>query len=232
MRTSACFWSSLSDRSARINRLRSGVPSGRLEDAGLHVEGLGRDAQRLGDLLEDLGRGPSQSPLDLAQVRIGDPGQLGQPPERQAGRAPLLTDEGAQISPAILGVGASLSSVVPRRVSPGLPARGGVRIDVASGIVTAMQRRPTRGETTDMADYTLPDLPYDYGALEPHVSGQIMELHHDKHHAAYVTGANQHPREAGRGPGQGRLRSPSSGWRRPWPSTSRATCCTRSSGRT
>ena len=38
--------------------------------------------------------------------------------------------------------------------------------------------------------YTLPDLPYDYGALEPHISGQIMELHHDKHHAAYVTGAN------------------------------------------
>src|SRR5919201_1395863 len=38
--------------------------------------------------------------------------------------------------------------------------------------------------------YRLPDLPYDYGALEPHVSGQIMELHHDKHHAAYVTGAN------------------------------------------
>ena len=41
-----------------------------------------------------------------------------------------------------------------------------------------------------MADYTLPDLPYDYSALEPHVSGQIMELHHDKHHAAYVAGAN------------------------------------------
>lgn len=41
-----------------------------------------------------------------------------------------------------------------------------------------------------MADYTLPDLPYDYGALEPHISGRIMELHHDKHHAAYITGAN------------------------------------------
>jgi superoxide dismutase, Fe-Mn family len=40
------------------------------------------------------------------------------------------------------------------------------------------------------APYSLPDLPYDYGALEPHVSGQIMELHHDKHHAAYVKGAN------------------------------------------
>lgn len=42
-----------------------------------------------------------------------------------------------------------------------------------------------------MAEYTLPDLPYDFGALEPHISGRIMELHHDKHHAAYVTGANQ-----------------------------------------
>ena len=38
--------------------------------------------------------------------------------------------------------------------------------------------------------YTLPDLDYDYGALEPHISAQIMELHHDKHHAAYVAGAN------------------------------------------
>ncbi|HEY0688490.1 MAG TPA: superoxide dismutase [Kribbella sp.] len=41
-----------------------------------------------------------------------------------------------------------------------------------------------------MTDYTLPDLGYDYGALEPHISGQIMELHHNKHHQAYVTGAN------------------------------------------
>jgi Fe-Mn family superoxide dismutase len=41
-----------------------------------------------------------------------------------------------------------------------------------------------------MADYTLPDLPYDYAALEPHISGRIMQLHHDKHHAAYVAGAN------------------------------------------
>ena len=41
-----------------------------------------------------------------------------------------------------------------------------------------------------MADYSLPDLTYDYSALEPHISGRIMELHHDKHHATYVAGAN------------------------------------------
>ncbi|TPW76646.1 superoxide dismutase [Schumannella soli] len=41
-----------------------------------------------------------------------------------------------------------------------------------------------------MAKYTLPELPYDFAALEPHISGKIMELHHDKHHATYVGGAN------------------------------------------
>jgi superoxide dismutase, Fe-Mn family len=41
-----------------------------------------------------------------------------------------------------------------------------------------------------MAEYTLPELPYDYGALQPHISATIMELHHSKHHNTYVTGAN------------------------------------------
>jgi Fe-Mn family superoxide dismutase len=42
-----------------------------------------------------------------------------------------------------------------------------------------------------MARYTLPDLDYDYGALEPHISAQIMELHHGKHHKTYVEKANE-----------------------------------------
>jgi Fe-Mn family superoxide dismutase len=41
-----------------------------------------------------------------------------------------------------------------------------------------------------MPKYTLPELPYDVSALEPHISAQIMELHHRKHHAAYVKNAN------------------------------------------
>ncbi|KAI0171722.1 iron/manganese superoxide dismutase domain-containing protein [Hypoxylon sp. FL1284] len=42
----------------------------------------------------------------------------------------------------------------------------------------------TRGKAT------LPDLTYDYGELEPHISGKIMELHHKGHHQTYVTGLN------------------------------------------
>jgi Fe-Mn family superoxide dismutase len=38
--------------------------------------------------------------------------------------------------------------------------------------------------------YELPELPYDYSALEPHYSAEVLELHHDKHHKAYVDGAN------------------------------------------
>lgn len=41
-----------------------------------------------------------------------------------------------------------------------------------------------------MGTYALPDLPYDYSALAPAITGEILELHHAKHHAAYVKGAN------------------------------------------
>lgn len=38
--------------------------------------------------------------------------------------------------------------------------------------------------------FTLPDLPYSFSALEPHIDAQTMEIHHDKHHAAYVKNLN------------------------------------------
>jgi Fe-Mn family superoxide dismutase len=42
-----------------------------------------------------------------------------------------------------------------------------------------------------MTKYTLPELSYDFGALEPHLSAKILEVHHGKHHKAYVDGANK-----------------------------------------
>lgn len=39
--------------------------------------------------------------------------------------------------------------------------------------------------------YELPDLPYSFDALEPHIDARTMEIHHDKHHAAYVANLNK-----------------------------------------
>jgi Fe-Mn family superoxide dismutase len=53
-----------------------------------------------------------------------------------------------------------------------------------------------------VAEYTLPPLPYDFGALEPHIDAKTMEIHHDKHHAAYVNNLNaalkDHPDNQGK----------------------------------
>lgn len=50
--------------------------------------------------------------------------------------------------------------------------------------------RPQVFQTFTYATHFLPDLPYDYGALEPHISAEIMELHYSKHHSTYVKNLN------------------------------------------
>ena len=72
--------------------------------------------------------------------------------------------------------------------------------------------------------YTLPPLPYPKEALEPHIDALTMEIHHDKHHAAYVNNVNK--AIAGKADlEEGRSRS-SSPTCRPFPAKSAARCAT------
>ncbi|EJT82181.1 hypothetical protein GGTG_02155 [Gaeumannomyces tritici R3-111a-1] len=68
------------------------------------------------------------------------------------------------------------------RTSPTL--RGALRSRAMKPVAAMASTSFVRGKAT------LPDLTYDYGALEPYISGQIMELHHSKHHQTYVNGLN------------------------------------------
>ena len=52
-----------------------------------------------------------------------------------------------------------------------------------------MDERRNEGRPIDK--YVLPQLAFEYSALEPHIAGRIMELHHSKHHAGYVRNANE-----------------------------------------
>ena len=56
----------------------------------------------------------------------------------------------------------------------------------------AFEARPLFAQTTaaPTGPFTLPPLPYPADALEPHIDAQTMTIHHDRHHAAYVTNLN------------------------------------------
>ena len=56
--------------------------------------------------------------------------------------------------------------------------------------VGAAAARPGSAQAADVPAQTLPPLPYAPAALEPHIDARTMEIHHDKHHAAYVAGLN------------------------------------------
>jgi len=62
----------------------------------------------------------------------------------------------------------------------------------AAATVSAMARpAPAWAAETEKGPFKLPPLPYGYDALEPTIDGKTMELHHDKHHAAYVKKLNE-----------------------------------------
>ena len=83
-----------------------------------------------------------------------------------------LDRRGALGALAFLGAGGALASRAAARVQPASGGVAGPGWDAAKG------------------EYVLPPLPYDYGALEPHIDEQTMRIHHDKHHAGYVKGLN------------------------------------------
>src|SRR5262249_17808490 len=61
----------------------------------------------------------------------------------------------------------------------------------AAGAGAAALLLAPRLEAADQPGYELPKLPYAYDALEPHISAEIMKLHHDAHHKAYVDKLNK-----------------------------------------
>ena len=75
---------------------------------------------------------------------------------------------------------------------------------LSAGAITAQTQpgtTPPAPAAAPAGPFTLPPLPYPYDALEPHIDALTMQIHHDKHHAAYVANLNKavagHPELAG-----------------------------------
>jgi Fe-Mn family superoxide dismutase len=58
-------------------------------------------------------------------------------------------------------------------------------------LAAAAVTSPAQSADTPTGPFKLPELPYAYDALEPHIDAETMEIHHNKHHAAYVNNANK-----------------------------------------
>ncbi|XP_030441494.1 superoxide dismutase [Mn], mitochondrial-like [Syzygium oleosum] len=78
----------------------------------------------------------------------------------------------------------ALRAIVSRRTLAALGSGLRAEARLAATVAAAAAYR-------GLVTFSLPDLPYDYGALEPAVSAEIMQLHHQKHHQTYVTNYNK-----------------------------------------
>src|SRR5262245_43723782 len=88
---------------------------------------------------------------------------------------------------------ASSPGIARRRVLQSVgAATAGTLLMTSSSIAAegAAAKTQLPGYDAAKGEYVLPPLDYDYKALEPSIDTQTMQLHHDKHHLAYVTGLN------------------------------------------
>lgn len=66
-----------------------------------------------------------------------------------------------------------------------------VAVATCSSLGAILAQQTAVGQTAAAGPFTLPPLPYPVDALEPHIDARTMEIHHDKHHAAYVANLNK-----------------------------------------
>ena len=78
-----------------------------------------------------------------------------------------------------------------RREAIKTTALASAAIVTAPGIFAQSNPAPATTPAPLPSPFALPSLPYAYDALEPHIDAQTMQIHHDKHHLAYVTNLNK-----------------------------------------
>src|SRR5262249_15287240 len=149
-----------------------------------HRGGAGQDPAERRDLVHAHER--RDEPLEHVEQEHGqaETRAVGSPDVRGAGRT-------APVAPYVLAVEQPNEPVAPRtraeQISGGDDCSEGHSLTTWRGEHILPSKATEKGET--MA-FELPPLPYDFDALEPTIDAKTMEIHHGKHHQAYVTNLN------------------------------------------